>query len=685
MAKHVLLTFLSDVKKNGPKQGPWTVSRSRYEGIGDTYTTNESAVRYLMQKGWNNEPIRLERIFAFASNTVLEEEVGANHPDMQFPNISIDKHGHSLTHLAYFRKRIEDIVDVSVCLPETGDEKHYSPSDPICIYDDESPDIKRTMSSVIGMSGKIQRYLLDVAKESVEGEAVILHADMSGGFRHAAMMMMAVMRLIQFAGIQIGHVLYSNWTRLANDPVYSGEGVVQEVGDIYGMYDMVSGATEFTNFGSVKSFSDFFATREQSKELEKLLASMRNFDEAIKISRRREFTEAVNNLRESLHEFGTYVERWPEVEEGNIATSADVSDLLMNSLRHRIQHDYKELLADEVDELVYIEWCLQHGYLQQALTLFTESFPDFVNSNEFIFIREEVKKKIEKDKGNDPRDLEFYTLAEYTPDSTPILWLQDNDILKIGAVIKNYLLKLVELEKVNKLIKKAETGKEQEEIKQKYETELQTCYLKIDEAITKKYVRDSNEYFNKPTKIYKEDKKIIKNFLILIKKIYMNRENKILTKLKIDQAKRIYNFLGMDEAEFNDLIQHEKQYVIYAELKRFLNNVNSLNLLKRVLNREKYRWKKKYPERSCGRIEMLLYCNEIELTYLTPAELLSIMEGYLEIKEIRNDSVHARRVNRGGKTRTVAEINSIIKHALVDIQKAKEKRDIFIQSGNKMN
>ena len=85
------MTFLSDVKKKGPKNGPWSVCKSKYDEIGDTYTTNESAVRYLLKKGWNEKPIQLERIFAFASNTVLENKVGLNMSIS--PNTDIDQYG----------------------------------------------------------------------------------------------------------------------------------------------------------------------------------------------------------------------------------------------------------------------------------------------------------------------------------------------------------------------------------------------------------------------------------------------------------------------------------------------------------------------------------------------------------------------------------------------------------------
>ena len=722
MTRHILLTFLSDVKKKGPKNGPWAVCKSKYDEIGDTYTTNESAVRYLLKKGWNEKPIQLERIFAFASNTVLENKVGANREDLIFPDNSIDENGISLTHLEYFKKRIADIVDIDLCMPEVEGLNHEDSKDPVCLYNDESEDIKLTMTSVIGMSGKIQKYFQEVKNENQGDQEVILHADMSGGFRHAAMMMMAVMRLIQFAGIKIGHVMYSNWSRLDNDPEYSGEGVVQEVGEIYGTYDLVSGAAEFTNFGSMISFREYFNARQQSEELKKLIASMGKFDEAIKISRRREFNEAVHYLKQNLNGFENYVKNWTS-ETDEVNTSAGVSDLLMKSLLGRIRLDYKELLGENVDELVYIEWCLKHGYLQQALTLYTESFPDFITENKLVFITDKGWEGIKNaQEDDDPRDPVFYMLSDYNPAETPILWLPGNYIKIINDEIKEFFRIQVEVSKLN--YKHQQGNIDEGKLKNK-QRELKECKENIDrllnlpenqmnmfneeiknsfnimEDILKLYYQKNEITDNrkniiiKQTELRKSKDKV--NKLLGIKEdngvIYEKDKNKILNCLNVIERLTVDGFnvtlpdLGSAEVESiqgfakfskNDLGNEEKFKRIRIDLNNsFKGIVNFANPITKLLNFDKIKWDRKY--KRCSKVEMLLYCGEIEFKYLKPEEILPVLDSYFEIKAIRNDTAHAKQDKTGRgknsdvKNYSITEIKRIIESAINDVRVIRQK------------
>ena len=44
-----------------------------------------------------------------------------------------------------------------------------------------------------------------------------LHADLTGGFRSANMAMLNIIKLLQYSGMEIGHLLYSNMNRDKKD------------------------------------------------------------------------------------------------------------------------------------------------------------------------------------------------------------------------------------------------------------------------------------------------------------------------------------------------------------------------------------------------------------------------------------------------------------------------------------
>ena len=653
MAKHILLTFLSDVKKNrrDRKTRPNLVCKSIFKDIGDTYTTNESAVQYLLKYGWKGESLQLDKIFAFASNTVYRNPVGALCEGFHFPDTSIDENGNSLTHFAYFIKRISGFVDVNTCIPKNGADTAFEET--VINYNEESSDITDTMGAVIGMAGKIQLYLRSV-KETNPDETVVLHADMTGGFRHAAMMMIAVMRLIQFAGISIGHVLYSNWTPVAGDSEYNGEGAVQEVGEIYGMYDLVAGAAEFTNFGSVHSFMDYFSARVQSESLNQLLDAMQRFDAAIKISRRREFEIAVHELKEKLANFQDNVKRWTSECKAAQNPSA-LNDLLMYSLNNRIQQEYRELFDDDVDDLVFVEWCLKHGYMQQALTLYTESFPDFIEENNFITITEKGKKLIDETKSeDDQRDPLFYLLAECVPEEMPVLWLPEEQLNSINNTVKEYLMLLNNLAKVQESIKR-------NQCKSQVSVEDLSRDIEIyEEKIANLLQADCKRF--KP--IYADDKRQILECLKVIRNLRTKGFRNYLNNMSENEMERIQ---GLTSFGKNDIDSSEENETIVRELRSAVKELGIIkNCLPKLLNRDKIQWDRKF--KRCSKVEMLLYCRDIEIEKAKPEQILTVLDSYFMIRAIRNDMAHAKLKNTDVKDYKIQEIRNIVKTAIKDIR-----------------
>ena len=405
MAKHIMLMFLSDVKtvENKTKTGR-IVSQAQYEGLEEgstyttTYTTNESAVRYVL-KGIKDKS-DLDKIFVFASRLVLTAPVNAE-------DVPIDETtGKHLTHYQYFKFRLNELeLKVENLLTEDNKGTVY-PYDEIQISGAENQYIAwQSMGQILEMASRIQSYVQEVKKEN-SNEEVILHVDCTGGLRNAAMMTVAVMRLMQYQHIVIGKVLYSN---------YNGKtkrGTVEEINEIYNLFDLIAGAEEFVRFGSVDVIKSYFENRNKPKSLQDLLDAMNKFAEAIKISRRGEFQEALENLQIAYKNFNA--------DEKQMSVIQDISSLnynLMKQLKYRIGQEYSFLLQNKADDYIsIIEWCLNHGYLQQAMTLYTECIPYMIVSKDGIIslsdkVKEELKKQVKKDSMH--RESEFILLNNY--------------------------------------------------------------------------------------------------------------------------------------------------------------------------------------------------------------------------------------------------------------------------------
>ena len=378
MRHHIMLLLLSDVKTD--RKNPKRVSMVEYAGaIGDCGVTNESAVRHLLLSKDGDRNISLDKMFLFATEKV-QEPIEIEQPS---PDVAL-----GITHFGYFKKRLTDVLP---CVEESGFIE-------VVPYDARMP-ISETRRFVLEMAERIMDY---AEAKKAQGDTVVLHADLTGGPRHAVMLMFAVMRLLQYNGIEIGKVLYSNM----------GLKIVEEVNDVYGIFDLIAGADEFAQFGSVSAILRYFGYDEKSlarpphisERLHRLLFAMHGFAEEIKVCHYGAFAAAIEKLSKALREF----------DAGREADDADVNEGMIAQLRFRIEEEYREILGEKIDDVKLLHWCVEHGYLQQALTLFTERVPVILMERGIVTLPKEFDAKVQEamDKG-DRRSTIFYFFAEY--------------------------------------------------------------------------------------------------------------------------------------------------------------------------------------------------------------------------------------------------------------------------------
>lgn len=357
--KHVILMFLSTVRKN---------NEAYYKDIEreevSTKTTNESAIRWLIKHEFNGDADKISRIFIMASKMV-RKKIEEDNPQ---------------THLDYFKETIKNFVpNLEDCIPADA------------VYNfDEDGSADRNLMSVAGIASEIQQFAAET------NDAVTLHVDLTGGMRHINMIMLDVIRLLEYSGIKIGRLLYSNLqTKL-----------VEEVKNIYSLFQLISGVEEFVQFGSVKALKNYYDAQDQntlSPKLNRLIRAMENFSDEIKLCHYGQFRQAIIELHDAVHDF--------EADENN------AQDMLMARLIDRIREDYRELLKTrELDDLKVIRWCIDNDYMQQALTLYTERLPEYIGEHDLLKLAPaDVKKLDDKVRKDDMhRNRWFYFINEYS-------------------------------------------------------------------------------------------------------------------------------------------------------------------------------------------------------------------------------------------------------------------------------
>ena len=344
-----MLCFLSDVKLSPKKD---QISVAEYQNIGakkDCHTTNESAVRYLLS-GTHESVDKLSRLFLVRTNKVAGAIEGYQ-----------PKNAWEESHYSYFLHCISDIVPNAKDIIEA------------IAFNEDRP-IEENMNALIRVASCVRAYAKSVREDDPAAE-IVLHVDCTGGMRNASMILVALMRLLQYERIEIGKVLYSNFNR--NDPQKNR---VEEVNPLYSFFDLVAGAEEFVRHGEVTVLNKFFEKRERSTHLDTLLNAMQKFAEELKLCHYGDLSEAITVLRDAIHDF-------PEISPSDVSSAAKQNDDLMRQMLGRIQEDYAPILKEKLDDIALIRWCISHNLLQQAMTLFTERVPESLVKSEFLWIQ----------------------------------------------------------------------------------------------------------------------------------------------------------------------------------------------------------------------------------------------------------------------------------------------------------
>ena len=567
--KNILLLFLSDVKTI-PINGKLVISEAHYENVEgeSTKTTNESAVRYISKR------VQLDKIFIFASKKVRSNITHFDRDTKKILPFLVD--GEPQTHLDFSLARFKKFLPDVDCFILDYDENNLS---------------NENLQSVAEMARHVQEFAGD--------DEVTLHVDLTGGMRHVNMLMLELTRLLEYSGLKVDKVIYSNYEK----------GIVEEIQNVYDLFQLIAGVEEFVNFGSVHALEKYYSGRKISPPLEKLRNAMKNFAEAIKLCHYGQFSETIIKLHDAVNDFNKHA-------------PADVEDILMARLIGRIHDNYQDLISiREKDDVRVIRWCLANGYLQQALTLYTERIPEYLGENNFISQSEEqarnLSKLVEKDKMR--RNNWFYLFSEVKQkdDKLARLSLKYYDALKDeawNAIKKKNFEFNVWLKNLNEKIKPLNISPEEElKLRSKLETlaevfkapelllDLQAAHL---EPI-RKLINLLSEKLEQETKGFKR-KKIIADFM---------------------------------------------EHAPIKELDTIFEGLQIVNLL------EKYSHAKKMHE---------LFLEETFSVNIPLENFLSITDKYFRIKTERNNTNHAKECPR--EFETAEKLRDFMSAALTEIE-----------------
>lgn len=344
--RNIMLAFVSPVSEKFEKKPiPYKkMPGGQYDGV----QTNEAAIVKA------DRLFHLDHIFLVASDKVRE-------------TIDFKSYLGQVSHLDYLKKRLcEENPNLENCISD--------------ISSHNSQDIQ-DMDKILRNVTRISRIIMEDAKKYASDE-ITLSVDLTGGYRYDTMMMLAAVQLLQYEGIKIGHVFYTDLNKKDVFDVTSLERVFQ----------LVSGAAEFVKFGSVESLQDYFGSsnKELSPSLIGLLSAMQEFSDAIKICRTGAIQQTLKKLKTAIVDFRDN-------------HSDGLEETLFSSIIEVVEREYGALIGDDADEISIIRWCAAKGFFQQTMTLCTEWLPLYFINHKIVYtdnesVIEDCKKQGKKER-----------------------------------------------------------------------------------------------------------------------------------------------------------------------------------------------------------------------------------------------------------------------------------------------
>lgn len=546
-----------------------------------TEHSNESAVRelaaYLQKRSQ-----KIDKIFLFSSQATKKLLEKAD-----------------MTTVDFFKRRIIEFV----------------PAENIITVDyDESKSMNEALSDIGEMGKSILAEAEKIQKEQGADCPITIHADMTGGMRNASMMMLGVMRLLNFSGLQMGRILYSNW-ELNRDVNY-----VEDSQDVYRFFDLVAGATEFAKYGSVEKLADYYNIDvfEQkpytdecnlNRELYELVNAMGYFAQSIKLCRYGELQDACALLAKKIQAFT------------NLALqNYDANDKLFATLLPTIEESYKTVLSAH-DDLDIITWCVKQGHLQQAMTLYTERVPEFIAKQGFYTLDDATAKEINKKVKN-----EDISAANY------LLCVWGNHLDQRGDIqvfFKRALKQPLALLKQWKTVDDADVEKKLEELQQ--DIDKHDFFITFDKDDFKKALSEIKQII--AGKIAYQDIIANNDGLAGLLKRYLAMDEEKGAWRNVDLTQHIPNNKKL-KSLFNQMLNSSKEEDLYR-----LFNIDKLP----------YKQFSRGYLLQCGMKKDMLTSNLRD-----DAALVDIINSYTVIRMARNSSNHARH-EKGASPREIEE------------------------------
>lgn len=210
-----------------------------------------------------------------------------------------------------------------------------------------------------------------------------LYVDVTGGIRSAGMILSQIVQLLQHDGMTVEKILYSDYQKAENIPSR-----LFNITALTSLSQLIAGADAFVKYGSSLTLEEYFdydyennasGAYELSEPLKKLLHAMHRYSDVMQICQVDAIKSVLEDLKHALDEFSQH----------NIAADS-LKEKAFSLMLDTIKKAYEDILryAEGEEAALYYEmirWCLKNGFTQQAMTLYVEWMPVYLEEKRVFY------------------------------------------------------------------------------------------------------------------------------------------------------------------------------------------------------------------------------------------------------------------------------------------------------------
>ncbi len=212
-----------------------------------------------------------------------------------------------------------------------------------------------------------------------------VYIDTTGGPRNALNLIQLLTKILRYKGINKPCSFYAN---IQNKNRY-----IETTDEMTVMTDIADALNEFVHSGKSVQLLKLFED-ETNESVKKLLKDMNDFSESIQLCSLDNLDTILESLRQSINTVYQL-------------DSDDMRIVILENLLTVIENKFFRDTTNSIDYCSIVEWCLENGLVQQAITVYIEKIPTYIFRNGIISVSESLYEENKK-RGMTPDAAIFY-------------------------------------------------------------------------------------------------------------------------------------------------------------------------------------------------------------------------------------------------------------------------------------